>query len=185
MSGASKQYRHPHSQHVFNTKPTVSKSALGFLATRHILARSNWGKSLKAKFLLAASESSADGKSSSSSDAADSDTDLEDMFSDDNYETPEDRGVDPEYLGRTKAGTMTAGMTGAIGFYKGWVSPLLPPACRFVPTCSQYGVQAIQEFGPARGALLTAWRLMRCSPFGGKGYDPPRWPPVAFNYGSY
>ena len=80
---------------------------------------------------------------------------------------------------------VTAGMVGAIGFYKNFISPLLPPACRFLPTCSQYGVQAIEEFGPEKGLILTAWRLMRCSPFGGKGYDPPKWPPVAYTYGSY
>ena len=107
------------------------------------------------------------------------------LSDDDTYETPEQRGVDPECMARSKEGRMTAGMTGAIGFYKGWISPILPPACRFVPTCSQYGVQAIQEFGPTKGALLTAWRLMRCSPLGGKGYDPPKWPPVPYNYASY
>ncbi|KAL9181365.1 hypothetical protein ACHAXT_010170 [Thalassiosira profunda] len=80
---------------------------------------------------------------------------------------------------------MSEGMIMAIGFYKSWISPLLPPACRFLPTCSQYGVQAIKEFGPTKGLILTAWRLARCSPLGGKGYDPPKWPPVAYNYGSY
>ncbi|GFH45829.1 hypothetical protein CTEN210_02303 [Chaetoceros tenuissimus] len=80
---------------------------------------------------------------------------------------------------------VSAGMVGAIGFYKNFISPLLPPACRFLPTCSQYGVQAIEEFGPEKGLILIAWRLMRCSPFGGRGYDPPKWPPVAYNYGSY
>ncbi|KAL3936633.1 MAG: hypothetical protein SGBAC_008093 [Bacillariaceae sp.] len=80
---------------------------------------------------------------------------------------------------------MTAAMVGTIGIYKNYISPLLPPACRFLPTCSQYGVQAIEEFGPTKGCLLTAWRLLRCSPFGGKGYDPPKWPPVPYNYGSY
>ena len=80
---------------------------------------------------------------------------------------------------------VSAGMVGAIGIYKNFISPLLPPACRFLPTCSQYGVQAIEEFGPSKGALLTAWRLMRCSPFGGRGYDPPKWPPVFYTYGSY
>lgn len=80
---------------------------------------------------------------------------------------------------------MTTGMVAAIGFYKQFISPLLPPACRFVPTCSQYGVQAIKEFGPTKGGILTAWRLLRCSPIGGKGYDPPKWPPVPFTYSSY
>lgn len=81
--------------------------------------------------------------------------------------------------------TVSSAMVASIGFYKNFISPLLPPACRFLPTCSQYGVQAIEEFGPTKGAILTAWRLARCSPFGGKGYDPPRWPPVRYNYGSY
>ncbi len=80
---------------------------------------------------------------------------------------------------------MSSSMIIAIGFYKKWISPLLPPACRFLPTCSQYGVQAIQEFGPTKGLILTAWRLARCSPFGGRGYDPPKWPPVPYTYGSY
>lgn len=80
---------------------------------------------------------------------------------------------------------VTAAMIASIGFYKNFISPLLPPACRFLPTCSQYGVQAIEQFGPTKGAVLTAWRLLRCSPIGGRGYDPPRWPPVAYNYGSY
>jgi len=76
-------------------------------------------------------------------------------------------------------------MIGTIGFYKKVISPLLPPACRFVPTCSQYGVQAIEKFGPTKGCVLIAWRLLRCSPIGGKGYDPPKWPPVPFQYSSY
>ncbi|KAG7337547.1 hemolytic domain containing protein [Nitzschia inconspicua] len=80
---------------------------------------------------------------------------------------------------------VSVAMIGAIGFYKNFISPLLPPACRFVPTCSQYGVQAIQEFGPTKGAILTTWRLLRCSPLGGKGYDPPKWPPVPYTYSSY
>lgn len=84
----------------------------------------------------------------------------------------------------TDAALSTAAI-GALRFYKGFISPLLPPACRFVPTCSQYGVQAIEEFGTTRGCVLIAWRLLRCSPVGGKGYDPPKWPPVPFTYSSY
>jgi hypothetical protein len=80
---------------------------------------------------------------------------------------------------------MSSSMVASIRFYKFWISPLLPPACRFVPTCSIYGMQAIKEFGPYKGAILTAWRILRCSPFGGKGYDPPRWPPVFYTYSSY
>jgi putative membrane protein insertion efficiency factor len=80
---------------------------------------------------------------------------------------------------------LSSAMIATIGVYKNFISPLLPPACRFVPTCSQYGVQAIQEFGPCKGVILTLWRLLRCSPFGGKGYDPPKWPPVPYTYSSY
>ena len=65
---------------------------------------------------------------------------------------------------------MSGSMILALKFYKGWISPLLPPACRFLPTCSQYGVQAIEEFGPSQGLILTAWRLARCTPLGGRGY---------------
>jgi uncharacterized protein len=81
--------------------------------------------------------------------------------------------------------TMSAAMIGTIGFYKKIISPLLPPACRFVPTCSTYGVQAIQQYGPTKGCILIAWRILRCSPIGGKGYDPPKWPPVSYTYSSY
>ena len=80
---------------------------------------------------------------------------------------------------------MSSSMIMTIGFYKKFISPLLPPACRFLPTCSQYGVQAIEKYGPQKGLILTAWRLARCSPFGGRGYDPPIWPPVPYTYGSY
>jgi uncharacterized protein len=80
---------------------------------------------------------------------------------------------------------LSSAAIGALRFYKGFISPLLPPACRFVPTCSQYGVQAIQEFGTMQGCILIAWRLLRCSPLGGKGYDPPKWPPVPYTYSSY
>eukprot|EP00535_Pseudo-nitzschia_heimii_P004807 CAMPEP_0197184790 /NCGR_PEP_ID=MMETSP1423-20130617/10597_1 /TAXON_ID=476441 /ORGANISM="Pseudo-nitzschia heimii, Strain UNC1101" /LENGTH=252 /DNA_ID=CAMNT_0042635695 /DNA_START=87 /DNA_END=845 /DNA_ORIENTATION=+ len=79
----------------------------------------------------------------------------------------------------------SSAMIATIGIYKNFISPLLPPACRFVPTCSQYGVQAIKEFGPSKGLLLTSWRILRCTPFGGKGFDPPKWPPVSYTYSSY
>ena len=80
---------------------------------------------------------------------------------------------------------MSAVMLGVIGFYKKIISPLLPPACRFVPTCSTYGVQAIKEFGSTKGMILIAWRILRCTPIGGKGYDPPKWPPVYYTFSSY
>ncbi|CAN0092408.1 unnamed protein product, partial [Phaeothamnion confervicola] len=74
-------------------------------------------------------------------------------------------------------------MIGFIRAYKRELSPLLPPACRFLPTCSEYGVQAIEEFGAAKGGVLTAWRIARCNPLGGYGYDPPVWPPPAWDAG--
>lgn len=57
-------------------------------------------------------------------------------------------------------------------FYKKWISPLLPHACRYVPTCSEYMFQAIQTYGVIKGGWLGFKRLMRCHPWGGSGYDP-------------
>ena len=56
--------------------------------------------------------------------------------------------------------------------YKRWISPSLPPSCRYVPTCSEYAMEAVERFGVLRGGLLTAWRLLRCHPFVKGGYDP-------------
>ena len=52
------------------------------------------------------------------------------------------------------------------------VSPLVGPACRFAPTCSEYAREAIDVHGPGRGSWLAARRLCRCHPFGGSGFDP-------------
>ena len=59
-------------------------------------------------------------------------------------------------------------------FYKSWVSPLLPSACRFYPTCSEYMLEAVQKHGAARGVWLGARRLARCHPFHEGGFDPVR-----------
>jgi putative membrane protein insertion efficiency factor len=56
--------------------------------------------------------------------------------------------------------------------YKRIVSPALLPACRFVPSCSEYAAEAVECHGVWRGALLAAWRLIRCNPFARGGYDP-------------
>jgi uncharacterized protein len=61
----------------------------------------------------------------------------------------------------------------AIGGYRRWISPILPPRCRYEPSCSAYAVEAVQRFGLARGLLLAAWRLLRCNPFSHGGFDPP------------
>lgn len=59
-----------------------------------------------------------------------------------------------------------------IRVYKLAISPLLPPACRFEPTCSVYAAEAILRFGVLRGGWLAIRRLARCHPWGGSGYDP-------------
>ncbi|MBA3354464.1 MAG: membrane protein insertion efficiency factor YidD [Pyrinomonadaceae bacterium] len=57
-------------------------------------------------------------------------------------------------------------------FYKLALSPLLPPACRFVPSCSVYAMEAIDHYGALRGSSLALRRLLRCHPFNPGGYDP-------------
>ena len=61
---------------------------------------------------------------------------------------------------------------GLFTFYKKVVSPLLPPACRFTPTCSEYAREAVLRYGLARGLSLAAGRLLRCHPFHAGGHDP-------------
>lgn len=57
--------------------------------------------------------------------------------------------------------------------YKGLISPLFPPACRYVPTCSEYAAEAVERYGALRGSLMAGMRLLRCHPFARGGYDPP------------
>ena len=59
-----------------------------------------------------------------------------------------------------------------IRFYQLCISPLLGPSCRFTPTCSEYARQAILKHGPIKGLGLAIWRILRCNPWGGSGYDP-------------
>jgi putative membrane protein insertion efficiency factor len=56
--------------------------------------------------------------------------------------------------------------------YKRFVSPLLPPACRFHPTCSEYAAEAIETHGALKGTALAAYRLARCHPWSAGGFDP-------------
>ena len=56
--------------------------------------------------------------------------------------------------------------------YKWLISPLFPPSCRYVPTCSEYAVEAVERFGVVRGTLMAGWRVLRCHPFVQGGYDP-------------
>jgi putative membrane protein insertion efficiency factor len=59
-----------------------------------------------------------------------------------------------------------------IGFYQKFISPLLGANCRYTPTCSQYGKEAIQKYGAAKGGWMTIKRILSCNPFGGHGHDP-------------
>jgi hypothetical protein len=59
-----------------------------------------------------------------------------------------------------------------IRLYKRLLSPLLPPACRFHPSCSVYALEALQKHGALRGVRLILWRLLRCQPFHPGGFDP-------------
>lgn len=59
-----------------------------------------------------------------------------------------------------------------IKIYQLFISPFTMPSCRYTPTCSEYGVQAIRKHGPLKGGWLTLKRLLSCNPWGGSGYDP-------------
>ena len=57
-------------------------------------------------------------------------------------------------------------------FYQKFITPYTPASCRFTPTCSEYAKQALQKHGPVKGLWLAIWRILRCNPWGGSGYDP-------------
>lgn len=63
-------------------------------------------------------------------------------------------------------------MLALITFYKSAISPFLPSSCRYYPTCSEYGMQAIKKYGPFKGGWLTIKRILSCNPWGGHGHDP-------------
>jgi len=65
-------------------------------------------------------------------------------------------------------------VTGLLRLYKQWLSPLLPTACRFTPTCSEYMMQAVDRYGVIRGTSLGLLRLLKCHPFHTGGFDPVR-----------
>jgi uncharacterized protein len=67
---------------------------------------------------------------------------------------------------------LRAFVLGLVRAYKLIISPFLPPACRFLPTCSEYAAEAVQRHGVLRGGAKATWRLLRCHPFCKGGYDP-------------
>ncbi|MCI6172677.1 MAG: membrane protein insertion efficiency factor YidD [Clostridiales bacterium] len=63
-------------------------------------------------------------------------------------------------------------MIRAIRFYQKHISPYKGYRCPYTPSCSQYGLEAIERYGPLKGGLLALWRILRCNPFSHGGYDP-------------
>jgi len=74
----------------------------------------------------------------------------------------------PPYLGRVVSATMQ----GVVRGYQLLISPLLPPSCRYLPSCSDYAIEALARHGALRGGGLALRRLFRCHPWGASGYDP-------------
>lgn len=66
-------------------------------------------------------------------------------------------------------------LVGVVRIYQLVLSPLFPPSCRYTPTCSQYAILSLRQYGAVRGTILATWRILRCNPWGGHGHDPPRW----------
>lgn len=59
-----------------------------------------------------------------------------------------------------------------IKIYRKYISPLSPPSCKYYPTCSQYGLEAVEKYGAVKGGFLALKRILRCNPFSKGGYDP-------------
>jgi hypothetical protein len=69
---------------------------------------------------------------------------------------------------------MKAAALGLIRFYQRAISPMRAPTCRFIPSCSQYGFEAIERYGVLKGSWMAARRISRCHPWNPGGYDPVR-----------
>jgi uncharacterized protein len=69
-------------------------------------------------------------------------------------------------------GMLTWSLRAVVRLYQFLISPLLLPSCRFLPSCSDYAIEAIERHGAVRGFGLALWRVARCNPWGGSGYDP-------------
>ncbi|HEY3910313.1 MAG TPA: membrane protein insertion efficiency factor YidD [Stellaceae bacterium] len=86
--------------------------------------------------------------------------------------------VGADIVGAALADIVGAALKAGVRFYQLFVSPVRPPCCRFLPTCSDYAIEAITRHGVWRGGGLALRRLARCHPWGGSGYDPVP-PPIA------
>jgi putative membrane protein insertion efficiency factor len=89
------------------------------------------------------------------------------------------RGVAPRAIGRDlrrfvreNPNPLKLALVLTIRAYQKFISPALPRACKYHPSCSQYAVDALQQYGLARGVVLATWRLLRCNPLSYGGYDP-------------
>jgi putative membrane protein insertion efficiency factor len=71
-------------------------------------------------------------------------------------------------------GALAAVLVAPIRLYQRLISPALPRRCKYEPTCSAYAAEALRTYGPLRGCVLAAWRLVRCNPFSHGGFDPVR-----------
>lgn len=80
-------------------------------------------------------------------------------------------GAVPQPGGRMSRLMLTL-LVAPIEAYRRWISPALPPRCRFYPSCSAYALEALRTRGPVAGMLLAGWRVMRCHPFHPGGHDP-------------
>ena len=59
-----------------------------------------------------------------------------------------------------------------IRFYQKYISPMKSTKCPYIPSCSEYGLEAVKKYGALKGSLLAVWRILRCNPFSKGGYDP-------------
>ncbi len=75
-------------------------------------------------------------------------------------------------MSRRMSALLQEALLALIAGYRRWISPLLPPACRFHPTCSDYAAESIRTHGVMRGSALAARRVCRCHPFSAGGFDP-------------
>ena len=73
---------------------------------------------------------------------------------------------------QTMRNPVKALFVGLIGVYQTVISPGIPSRCKYYPSCSQYALDAVREYGAFRGLVLAAWRILRCNPFSYGGYDP-------------